>query len=162
MRDRTWKMLAVAVLLGPALMVGCKGDGGGGGGTGPSAGEITLAQPVKIVESVKGNSQALKTIGVKLIKSKAAYDALGDAEIFPGGVDFGEYDLVIASLGEQPTGGYAIQINALQLEGDTLVVVGKATKPGADDATTQAFTYPYAAVTIEKTDATLVVPDIDD
>lgn len=157
MRNGTWKTLAAAALLCPAMMLtGCKS---GGDGKKDGAADVTLAEPVEIVESKSGNSSALEAIGVMLVKTQAEYDALGDADIHPG-VDFETQDLVIAALGEQPTGGYSIEITAIQQEGDMLFVEGKASKPG-DAAVTQALTYPYAAAVIANTDATIVVPDID-
>ncbi len=159
MRDKTFKMLFVALLIGPAMtFVGCKSDGDGDEPTQPA---VALAEPVAILQSSTGNSQALANVaGVRLIKTQADYDKLGDATIAPG-INFDEQDLVLASLGQQNTGGYSVSITALQLEGDTLVVVGKAKRPGADDIVTQALTYPYAAAVIANTDAKLIVSAID-
>lgn len=160
MRNRTWKMLAVAALLGPAMMfVGCKGDGEGD--TGSSTGGAMLAEPVKIVEHVSGNSPALSTIGHMLIRTQAEYDALGDKDIFPGGIDFEQYDLVIVALGEQPTGGYSVTISSIQQVGDELAITGKATTPGPDAIVTQALTYPYDAAIIPNTNTKTVVRYID-
>jgi len=149
-------VLMVAALASTAL-IGCKGDGD----TDASSDGVTLATPVPIGERVNGNSAALKTLGTYHIETKAQYDALGDAEIFPGGLDFGENDLVIVALGEQPTGGYSVTIESIQLAGGELAVTGKATAPGPDAVTTQALTYPYCAVSIPNTDADKVVPYID-
>lgn len=152
MRDRIWKMLALALLIGPALVtMGCKTGG---------ASDAVLADPVAILDSKTGNSDALKSIGVQLVKTQEQYEALGDAAIFAD-VDFEANDLIIVSLGEQATGGYSVEISALQLEGETIVVVGKASAPGADAVVTQALTYPYAAAVIANTEATIVVPDIN-
>lgn len=153
MRNGILKTLTAAALMGPALIfTGCT--------TGGDAETVTLADPVTIVDSKTGDSAALKTIDVYLIKTQEEYDALGDKEIYPD-VDFEANDLVIAALGEQPTGGYSIEIEALQLEGDTIYIVGKSGKPAADAAVTQALTYPYAAAVIANTEATKVMPDID-
>lgn len=161
MRTRTWKTLTLAALLGPALMfTGCKGDGDTADG-GDGNGGAGLAQPVTIVESVNGNSQALKTIGAMLIRTQAEYDALGDKNIFPGALDFDQHDLVIVALGEQNTGGYSVDITSIQLVGSELAIKGKATTPAADAIVTQALTYPYDAVIIANTTATTVVPYID-
>ncbi len=160
MKTRTWKTLVTAALLGPALvLVGCKSDGGSGSEAPAPA--PTLAQPVEMIESVNGDSPALKSIGAMLIKTQAQYDALGDADIFPGGLDFTKHDLVIVALGEQPTGGYSIDITSIQRVGDELAISGNATRPGEGDAVTQAITYPYDAVIIPNTDAKTVVPYID-
>lgn len=159
MRNRTWKKLAVAALIGPSLLLaGCGGDPEP---VTPDTPEVTLAQPVKMVESVNGNSTALKMIGPMLIKTQAEYDALGDANIYPGGVDFDQHDLVIVALGEQNTGGFSIDITSIQRVGSELAVNGKATRPGPDDIVTQAITYPYDAVIIPNTGASTAVAYID-
>lgn len=153
MRTRMMNLFVVAALAGSTL-VGCKN----GGSTEPA---IDLAQPVTIIERVEGDSAALKTIGTMHIETQAQYDALGDANIFPGGVDFDACDLVIVALGEQPTGGYAVKIDAVQLDAGELAVTGKASVPGPDAVVTQALTYPYSAVVIPNTKADKVVPYID-
>lgn len=153
MQNPMMKLFVVAALASSAL-IGCKGDGG-------TTCESGLAQPVTIVERVNGNSDAFKTIGALHIETKAQYDALGDANIFPGGLDFDQFDLIIVALGEQRTGGYAVNIESIQLEGGELAVTGKATTPAADAITTQALTYPYSAVSIPNTSASKVVPHID-
>jgi len=156
MHNRKTNFFLIAALASTAL-IGCKSDGGSDASTG--GGE--LAKPVMIGERVNGSSAALKTIGTYHIETEAQYDALGDADIFPGGLDFGEYDLVIVALGEQPTGGYAVNIESIQLVGGELAVTGKASAPGEDDVVTQALTYPYSAVSIPNTEADEVVPYID-
>jgi len=152
MRTRIWNMLVVAALLSTVGMVGCKNGSKAGSG---------LAEPVAISESVSGNSAALKSIGAWHIETQEAYDALGDANIFPGELNLDKNDLVIVALGEQKTGGYSVAIESIQLVDGELAVTGKATAPGADAVTTQALTYPYSAVLIPNTDADSVVPYID-
>lgn len=156
MRTRMMNFLMVAALASTAL-IGCKGDGE----TDTPTDGVALAAPVAIGERVDGNSAALKTLGTYHIETKEQYDALGDADIFPGGLDFDESDLVIVALGEQPTGGYSVSIESIQLAGGELAVTGKATAPGADAVVTQALTYPYSAVSIPNTKADKVVPYID-
>lgn len=153
MRNPMIKFFVVAAL-GCSVLIGCKGDGDTPGGG-------DLAQPVMIAERVNGNSDALKTIGTLHIETKAQYDALGDANIFPGDLDFDEYDLIIVALGEQPTAGYAVNIESVQLDEGDLAVTGKATAPGGDAITAQVLTYPYSAVSIPNTSASKVVPYID-
>lgn len=165
MRDRTWKKLTLAALLGPAVVLaGCSSDPKPQPvpeqPATPEAPAVVLAEPVKIIDYKQGDSQAFQDLGVMLIKTQAEYDKLGDADIFPG-IDFDKHDLVIATLGQRNTGGYTIQITALQLQGEALFVVGKATAPGPDDIVTQALTYPYYAVVIDNTTATYPVQAID-
>ncbi|MEM6506796.1 MAG: protease complex subunit PrcB family protein [Planctomycetota bacterium] len=162
MRNGTWKMLAVAALLCPAFVLTACSTGGHHHHHehDHDHDEAALAEPVAIVASKTGDSSALKSIGVMHIKTKAQYDALGDPAIHPD-VDFETSDLVIAALGERPTGGFGIEITAIQLEGSTLVVQGKTMTPAADAAVTQALTYPFAAAVIAKTDASKLETDID-
>lgn len=163
MKNRNWMKLAVAVLLAPVLTLGGCSSGSKTDGDSKKADTpaTTLAEPVTIIESIKGNAPSLKTLGTMLIKTQAEFDALGEKDIFPGKLDFAKNDLVIIALGERMTGGYSVEINSIQLEGDKLFVNGKATAPGPDAITTQALTYPYAAVVIENTTATMAVPAVD-
>ena len=157
MQNPMMKLFVVAVLSCLAL-VGCKN---GGDANGSADGGSDLAQPVTILERVNGDSAALKTIGKMHIETKAQYDALGDANIFPGEIDFDANDLVIVALGEQSTGGYSITIESIQLQGGELAVTGKASAPGPDAITTQALTYPYSAVLIANTSADLIVTHLE-
>ena len=149
-----WKTMMLAAALAPAMMMtGCQSDGGGN-----ADGGLILADPVALDASDTGDNAALASSGVLLIQSQAAYDAAGLEGIFAEGIDFDSNDLVVLALGERNTGGYAIRINSILLEGTTLVVNGVATAPPADAATTQALTYPYAAALIAKTGATSAIP----
>ncbi len=53
---------------------------------------------------------------------------------------------VIVSLGEKPTGGYAIAITKVTLRGSILTVQAQVTEPGRGAMVTQAFTHPFDAV----------------
>ena len=157
MQNPMMKLFVVAALASSAL-IGCKGDGDA---TDTADAGPALAQPVTILERVNGSSAVLKAIGKMHIETQAAYDALGDANIFPGEIDFDANDLVIVAWGEKPTGGFGINIESIQLQGGELAVTGKASTPPADAATTQALTYPYSAVLIPNTSADLIVTYID-
>ena len=159
MKTRMMNLFVVAAVACSAL-VGC-GSSGSGTVASDDAVVIGLAQPVIVLERFNGSSPALPTIGKMHIQTQAQYDALGDESIFPGGIDFDQNDLVIVSLGERPTGGYAIEIDSVQLQGGELAVTGKASTPGPDANTTQALTYPYSAVLIANTPANSVVTYID-
>ena len=159
MRKTTWKTLALAALLGPAIVsAGCKSDGDVVADP-PEMGDV--AQPVVIIESASGTSAALTDLGVMLIKTQAEYDALGEPDIFPGEFDFDQYDLVIVALGQQPSGGYSVDITSIQQAGDKLLVNGTTRRPGEDEFVTTALTYPYDAAMIANTSATWVEPHID-
>ncbi|MGB0766951.1 MAG: protease complex subunit PrcB family protein [Phycisphaeraceae bacterium] len=159
MRTRIWKTLAMAALVGAVGLTGCQS---GSSDDEPEAKKTFLAEPVAIVEKVDGDSPALKTISWTHVQTQGEYADLGDPNIFPGEIDFDTYDLVVVALGEQPTGGYAITIESLQLTGGELAISGKVTTPAPDAAVTQALTYPYSAALIANTQASSVVPYIED
>lgn len=157
MKTPMMKLFVVAAMA-CLVLTGCKGDGDASDSADTGA---ELAKPVSILQRVNGSSAALKSIGKMHIETKAAYDALGDANIFPGEIDFDANDLVIVAWGEKPTGGFSINIESIQLQGGELAVTGKASTPPADAITTQALTYPYSAVLIPNTSADLIVTYID-
>lgn len=65
-------------------------------------------------------------------------------------VDFELRMVIVAAMGSRPTGGHAIAIESVRAEGDRIVVGVVETSPGAGCMTTQAFTAPVVAVTVEK------------
>lgn len=71
----------------------------------------------------------------------------------PPPVDLDIRTILLAAAGEKPTGGYAVTIEAAHLIGDTLHVDVLERSPGQGCMTTQAITYPLAAVTVERVDA---------
>lgn len=68
----------------------------------------------------------------------------------PPQVDFERRMVIVAAMGSKPTGGYAIDIARVRTEGDRIVVEVVETSPGPGCMTTQAFTAPVVAVTVEK------------
>lgn len=57
---------------------------------------------------------------------------------------------VYVTLGERPTGGYAINIRQIRRRKDDLIVVLKAVGPGPDDMVTQAITNPHHIVKLSE------------
>lgn len=55
---------------------------------------------------------------------------------------------IILSWGEKPTGGYAINIDQLEVRGDTLAVTYSLQAPAPGEMVTQALTYPQATAVI--------------
>ena len=149
---QTRMMNVVVAALACVVLVGCKNGGGS---------IFSSAEPVIILERVNGDSPALKELGTMHITTKSKYEALGDANIFPGEINFFEHDLVIVALGERNTGGYSVDIESIQKDGAELLVNGKVTTPAPDAATTQAITYPYTAVLVPNTGTDIIVPYID-
>ncbi len=118
-----------------------------------------LAAPVEILGGIQGTDLRIEDHTL-VILDRSAYDQLGLSEKFAAqdiDVDLDRHSVILLSLGEQPTGGYSTQITALQLKDDTLYVQATAAAPAAGDATTQALTYPYSAVVVEKLPTGLTV-----
>jgi len=90
------------------------------------------------------------------------YDPAADEEYpIPGGVDLtplveaaGSEKAVFLfwSLGEKPTGGYAVRITEVTLAGQALQVAATITEPAEDAMVTQALTHPYAVAAVEHVD----------
>ncbi len=59
---------------------------------------------------------------------------------------------ILVTYGEKPTGGYVVEIEDIEKQGDTLVVTAEFTEPGEDDIVTQALTYPYDLAVVEETE----------
>lgn len=76
----------------------------------------------------------------------------GDREIaFKPPVDFEERTLIGVFAGAKTTGGYGISIEKISHQPDFIQVEYIETIPGIHDPVTDAFTYPYQWVSIEKT-----------
>ncbi|MEM9417555.1 MAG: protease complex subunit PrcB family protein [Planctomycetota bacterium] len=152
--------LAASLTCTPLLMIGCAG----GGSTSASTTEAApppkaFAQPVEIIVKVSGNQMPIESHGVGLLDEDAV-DGLGLRAAFAEAgvpVDLSVQSVVLFSLGQQATGGFAADITGLQLKGDTLYVQGTAEAPASGDSATQALTFPYCAVLTPKLPAGLTV-----
>lgn len=106
-------------------------------------------EPVSIHHRVAGSSSALKDPNVLLINDATTLENLQAPELTDIAVDFESQSLVVLALGECPTGGYWAHIDGVQLLGDKVIVQGTANRP-AGGTQTQALTYPFEAVVVEK------------
>lgn len=64
-------------------------------------------------------------------------------------VDFDQQMVIAATMGERPTGGHAIAIESVTVDGGTIRATVVETSPGPTCITTQALTAPAVAVSIE-------------
>lgn len=63
----------------------------------------------------------------------------------------GEWDVYLVSLGEQPTGGYAVEVAEAGFSGGTEWIVDvRYQRPGPGAIVTQALTYPYLVFAVPK------------
>ena len=65
--------------------------------------------------------------------------------------DFSKYTVIAVFQGQQPTGGYSIEINKVKETRDKIQVYIIETFPDPNDVVTQALTSPYHIITIAKT-----------
>lgn len=151
---RRWALATFAV----GLAVTLTGCGGGNKATGPTSdvGLPIAAEPVEIVDKTRGDQPAFSMPGAILIKTSEDLAAEGLDGIEGLNVDLASHDVIVVSLGEQPTGGYWTDITGAQLVGDTLWVQATVNRPADSDGVTQAITYPFAAASIANTTATRV------
>jgi hypothetical protein len=76
-------------------------------------------------------------------------------------VDFTRHSVVAVFAGEQPTGGYSVEILSAETSGsqtqEQLAITVQYRQPNAGDFVTEAFTYPYHMIRIPKIDMSKVV-----
>ena len=66
-------------------------------------------------------------------------------------IDFSKYTVIAVFQGQQPTGGYSIEINKVKETKDKIQVYIIETFPDPNDVVTQALTSPYHIISIAKT-----------
>ncbi|MEO1237961.1 MAG: protease complex subunit PrcB family protein [Planctomycetota bacterium] len=139
------------------VLWGCAGSGGDND-AGPATVQA-LATSAPILGQVSGDEPAIQSYGLGVLDPAAFADLGLDTKFVDQGVkvDFARHSVILLSLGEQPTGGYAAEITALQVKGNEVFVQATATRPGPEATVTQAITYPYAAVATEKLPAGVVL-----
>ncbi len=71
-------------------------------------------------------------------------------------LDFEKNTIIVASMGEQNTGGHLIKIKKIVEQGDTIVVYVEEKYPSEGEMVTQVLTYPYDIVSISKTSKSIV------
>jgi len=63
--------------------------------------------------------------------------------------EFGDYRFVLVTMGEKPTGGYAVDINEIATSNGDWVIDVEFVSPAPGDMVTQALTYPYTFVKVK-------------
>lgn len=158
---RKWTMSMAVAMMGAAMLAGCNGGQKAGPADQAARATPTVSEPVEILAHAHGNDAALARGTVRLIESADELPALGLGGLPEGlgEVNYDGQDVVIFALGEQPTGGYWVQITGVQLVSGVLYVQATVNRPGDDESVTQAVTYPYAAAVISETGAVRALSD---
>lgn len=88
----------------------------------------------------------------KVIKNEqelaVLYPSLGLSE--DQSIDFGKHDLIVVALGQRSNGGYSVEIKEIKKEANDILVLYTETVPGQSCFTTQAITFPYHIVKVNK------------
>ena len=157
MRSKTWLLkLAALVIAGALLLVGCGGAPGGGSG-GPSGSSPNTSEGGETT----GDGQGTEHPGTGQEGAgweEATIDGLPDEvrswveehqqqmgifqEVFDGRT------YVLVAWGEKPTGGYAVEVTDVTVDGETLHLAVALSEPASDATVTQALTYPHALVAV--------------
>ena len=143
------------LLLGVFVLAGCQ-SGARTDGEDASG----LSRPLPLLRQAHGNDPSLRVPDVMLIRSADELKRLGSRQLYNLRIDFRREHLVVVALGQRPTSGYWVSIEAVQEAGSVLYVQGRANRPGPGKSVAQALTYPFCAAVIPRSRASLVHSEI--
>src|SRR6185503_15208016 len=142
-----WRSACSAALA--LVIAACGSTAGNGGSVSPSP----SARSVAFTE-VAATSQARDDSGPMLVVGTTDASRAKITQLVPGGTGSVGRVLVAAFQGQQNTGGYSVQITAIERNGDQLVVHATFVVPGPGAMVTQVLTSPAYVVSIAAADAT--------
>lgn len=146
------------------IAVGQDGPGTEGGTPEPPA---SLRVPAEDVDTLaQSTASGFTESERRLIQSEQAWEEAwaqlaGLVQPTPATpqVDFSAHHVVLVAMGERPSGGHVIGVDAIEQRQDTLFVSVVETSPGADCITTASMTQPVMAVSMPAVDAPVVFLD---
>ena len=104
----------------------------------------------------KGAFSGIQEPKQEVIKDKATWQGIWTQHAKAGEkipeADFTKEMVLLVTMGQQRTGGYAIEIVRVELAGDRLRISVKRTSPPPDAMTIQALTAPFQIVAVAKSD----------
>jgi len=141
---------ALSLLLMSGVLLSCA--------TGPAHGETTERRPA-FETLARGSHSGVLTQREVLIESEYAFDRLW-REIHSGrspvpekpSIDFEALQIAAVFAGEKPSGGYSIEVTAMQTEDEYLTVYFREQRPSPGDIVTQALTQPYHIIRFPRTE----------
>jgi hypothetical protein len=108
-----------------------------------------MREPVPFTSVAQGQQSAIEERREVVVRSAAEWKALWK-EHSPGDplpeVDFAKSIVVGVFAGMRNTGGYAVEITAIDRDGENLVVSWRETKPAAGAMLSQMLTFPFHLV----------------
>lgn len=156
---RKWTMPVLVAVTGAVALTGCGSDPEAAGVSQAPRPTATVSEPVEVLAATRGDDAALTRGMVRLIDNAEELADLGLDGLTGLDPQFDGQDVVVFALGEQPTGGYWVDITGLQLVSGVLYVQATVNRPGPDEQVTQGVTHPYAAAVIRETGAERALTD---
>jgi len=118
----------------------------------PGAEERPLARegnPVQIAREFKGQQGAFPMRGFLVVQRPEAWQALWNDRKAPE-VDFNQYTVLVALMGQHPTAGNEIVITDVCAKSDLVTAYVTERCPARDEVVAQVVTYPYHMVVVPK------------
>ena len=117
------------------------------------------AQPLPIRSLAKGAFSGIKAARQEVVRGAGQWETLwkqhstsaGSVEKIPA-VDFSKEMVIAATMGEQRTGGYSIEIVRVEPKGTTLSIAVRLSSPPPGAITIQALTAPFHFVAVPRSD----------
>ncbi|QDU72933.1 protease complex subunit PrcB family protein [Mucisphaera calidilacus] len=145
-----------------ALSAGCStNNNGNGADAADQSARMGLATPVGILETVTGDHEVFASPGLMLVNDASDVDGYDATPLAGLNVDFSSHSVIVLALGQQATGGYWATIDAIQYEGDELVVQAKVNQPDPGQMVSQVISHPFAAVVVPKVENVTLLSDIE-
>lgn len=151
-RCRRASGLAAPLALAAALAAGCSGEPQEDP---PPAGEPVDGEEVEVQPLLHETVSGIHERRRQVLRSQEEWADFWE-EAFAGrdpvperpAVDFAERIVVVAAMGERPTGGFSVEVEEVRTTEDGLRVVVREVSPGPECIVTQAFTQPVTAVAV--------------
>jgi len=121
---------------------------------------------IKLRPLAKGSFTAMHEARQEVVKDPKRWKAIwtehaGKSTSPVPDVDFSKEYVIVASMGQRPTGGYSIRIIKAEVTADKLKIYIQKKSPQKGSMTIQVLTAPFEFVAIPKSDLPVVFVDAD-
>lgn len=130
--------MAVSVVI-TVLLLGCS----------ENKTQAHAGQAVPVVQEFKGQQGPFPDRGFIVVQDPTTWKSLWAGRPAPN-VDFTQYSVLVALMGQQPTAGYSVNITDVRATGTQIMSYLTETKPKPGDQVAQVLTYPYDMVVVPK------------
>jgi hypothetical protein len=110
------------------------------------------ARPPSFRVAAKGTQSSVQQRQALVARDASTYQSMYARLIgneTPPAIDFATQTAVFLFAGERPTGGYAIDVQSVAVDGDTLVVTATVAGPKPRGIVSQVITYPWAVAAVD-------------